>query len=228
MGRGLPALFAHVSNRCRAKRAELFRRYLRPSPHDRILDLGGGYGDYIATIVPFRANVWVADINEGALQRAAQHGFQTVQIPTNGELPFPDRYFDVVHCNSVIEHVLIPEDRVRLASELQRIAKNWFVQTPNRYFWLEPHSRVPFGQFLPRALLRPCLPYLGRIWGHRDRLQWRLLDARELRTLFPHGRLIRERVLGLTKSLIVLGGERVHQEEAARLEPGIASASPAA
>jgi len=190
----------------------LFRRHLRPSPQDRILDVGGGYGDYFSTVVPFRENVWIAEIDAVILQRAREHGFQTALISTDGSLPFPDRHFDIVHCNSVVEHVLVPEDRARLAAEIRRVGKSWFVQTPNRYFPIEPHSRLPLVQFLPRSFVRACLPYLKGIVGYQDELQWRLLGAREFAALFPQSLLIRERLFGLTKSLVVIGGERLRPE----------------
>lgn len=223
----LQSLFTQVHRRCRARRAELFRRHLRPSPQDQILDLGGGYGDYFAEVVPFRKNVWIAEIDERILRAARRHGFQTVLIPPNGTLPFADRSFDIVHCNSVIEHVLAPDDRARLAAEIRRIGRNWFIQTPNVYFWIEPHSRMPFGQFLPQPALRRCLPHLARIWDHHDTMQWRLLNAKELLALFPQGRLIRERFLGWTKSLVVIGGERVRPQGQTCMEPGVPSPSPA-
>ncbi len=202
---------ARLRKHFRGKRARLFRRHLRPAPQDKILDLGGAGGDYFATVVPFRENVWVAEVDERVLPRAREHGFQTVLIPTDGILPFPDRSFDIVHCNSVIEHVLVPEHRVRLASEIQRVGRSWFIQTPNRNFFFEPHTRLPFAQYLPRALRR----YMKRVWG-RDALGWRLLDQREILSLFPGGELIRERFLGLTKSLVVVGGDRVARPAAAR------------
>ncbi len=203
----LRSLFEKVQERSRAKRAELFRRYLQPTPNDRILDLGGGYGDFFATVVPFRSNVWIAEIDPRILERAAKHGFQTALIPTDGSLPFADGFFDIVHCNSVIEHVLAPEHRARLAAEIQRVGKRWFVQTPNRYFPIEPHTRLPFAQWLPRSWVKRWLPYMGRIWGYTDDLGWRLLDSREFKGLFPGSRLIRERWAGLTKSLVVIGSK---------------------
>jgi len=210
----------------RRKRAGLFCRHLRPSPQDRILDLGGGYGDYFATVVPFRETVWVAEIDAEILQRARQHGFQTAFIPTDGTLPFPDRSFDIVHCNSMIEHVLVPEHRARLASEIQRVGRSWFVQTPNRNFFWEPHTCLPFAQFLPRSLLRVLMRYIGRVWGC-GALGWRLLDQREIRSLFPTSELIRERFLGLAKSLVVVGGERIRPQVEARPEGGRAVSRPA-
>ena len=35
---------------------------------------------------------------------------------------------------------------------MQRITKNIFVQTPNKYFPLEPHFLFPFFQFLPLGM----------------------------------------------------------------------------
>ena len=195
-----------VQQHFRRQRAELFRRWMQPSEQDRILDLGGGYGDYFATVVPFRRNVWVADLDERILERAQRHGFQTALIAAGEALPFPDRAFDIVHCNSVIEHVLPTEQRVRLAREICRVGRNWFIQTPNRYFFLEPHTCLPLAQFVPRPLLRWIMRRIGGFWGWDD-LQWKLLSSRELLSLFPQSTLVRERLVGWTKSLVVVGGD---------------------
>jgi hypothetical protein len=54
-----------------AKRGELFRRLLPMSPEDKVLDLGGGDGSHIAAILPEHRNIWVADIDPRALEKAA-------------------------------------------------------------------------------------------------------------------------------------------------------------
>jgi SAM-dependent methyltransferase len=116
-------------------------------------------------------------------------------------MPFADGEFDVVYCNSLIEHV-DPAQRAQLAAELRRVGTRWFVQTPNRWFPIEPHVLLPLFQFLPRALRR-------RLWrfgaSGEEFHDIHLLDRRELARLFPDARILRERVGPLTKSLMAVG-----------------------
>jgi len=133
---------------------------------------------------------------------------------------FADDAFDVVFSNSVIEHVGDLADQARMATEVMRVGRRYYVQTPNRYFPIEPHFLWPYFQFYPYAL-RAWILHHGQVALERGTLRWgraasyeaalagarsiRLLNAHELRTLFPGGRLWRERLVGLTKSLVVYG-----------------------
>jgi hypothetical protein len=103
---------------------------------------------------------------------------------------------------------------------VMRVGRRYYVQTPNRYFPIEPHFLWPFFQFYPYALRAWILSH-GQLALERGTLRWgraasyeaalagarsiRLLNAREMRDLFPGTRLWRERVGGLTKSLVVYG-----------------------
>jgi SAM-dependent methyltransferase len=131
-------------------------------------------------------------------------------------LPFRDAAFDIVFSNSVIEHVGDADSQQRFALEIMRVGRTFWVQTPNRWFPVEQHLLTPFIHWLPKPLQRAIVPrftlwsalvrptpdrrdfYLGH---YLDEV--RLLTAADLRRLFPHARLIRERFCGWTKSLIV-------------------------
>lgn len=116
-------------------------------------------------------------------------------------MPFADGTFDVAYCNSLIEHLAVG-DRERLAGELRRTAGRWFVQTPNRWFPVEPHVLLPLFQFLPRGLRRRLWRFgaSGEQFHDID-----LLGRRELARLFPDARIVRERIGPLTKSLMAVG-----------------------
>jgi hypothetical protein len=130
-------------------------------------------------------------------------------------LPFRDSSFDVVFSNSVIEHVGDAESQARFAAEVRRVGRRCWVQTPNRRFFLETHLLTPFVHWLPRAW-QTSLVRRGTVWEWiarppADRREYyvnhyltrvRLLTASDLARLFPGARILRERFLGWTKSLV--------------------------
>jgi hypothetical protein len=134
-------------------------------------------------------------------------------------LPFRDGAFDIVFSNSVIEHVGSRDSQQRFARETMRVGRSYWVQTPNRWFPVEQHLLTPFIHWLPARWQRALAPRFN-LWQFvtrpsEDRRKFyidhylaevRLLSAAELRELFPGARVIRERVLDWTKSLVATGG----------------------
>jgi SAM-dependent methyltransferase len=127
---------------------------------------------------------------------------------------FGDGEFDVVLSNSVIEHLPAPDLQARMAAEIRRVGRRHFLQTPNRYFPLEPHFLFPFFQFLPVTLRTMLLRRFALGWYPRqpDRraardiaTSIRLVSHGELKRWFPGATIVRERVFLLTKSFVVLG-----------------------
>lgn len=126
---------------------------------------------------------------------------------------YRDGQFDIAFSNSVIEHVGSWSSMRRFANEVRRVAKTYFVQTPNFWFPVEPHCMTPFFHWLPFAT---------RVWLllHFDCGHWRgrrtvdaavstaesakLLNAKMMRELFPEAELHKERLLFLPKSLMAI------------------------
>jgi len=212
--------------RSRAERADLFRRELRIERGQRILDLGSEDGSHIASVIaPFDIapeDVFIADIDASAVTRGAERfGFSPVVIQEDGPLPFPDGYFDVVFCSSVIEHVTGDKEAAKqtrdsrffaeaainqraFAGEVRRIGKRYFVQTPNRWFPIESHTWLPLVGYLPRRFLVSVIGFTNRWWVKTTIPDFRLLSARDMAELFPDAIIFRERSYGLAKSLIAI------------------------
>lgn len=124
-----------------------------------------------------------------------------------------DGSFDVVHSNSVLEHVGDWASKRRMAAETRRLAPRYFVQTPNFWFPMEPHFRTLFIHWLPRPIGRAMVMSRARGCFHRatsvDEAYWMLddsslLDARDMAELFPDAKIVRETVMGMTKSLTAI------------------------
>ena len=128
---------------------------------------------------------------------------------------YDDDAFDVVFSNSVIEHVGTAADQRAMADQVRRVGARFFVQTPNRWFPVEPHFLFPLFQFLPREVRIALVRRFPLGWNPRagDRAcaeamvdEIRLLGEAELRSLFPGAAIRREKLLLLTKSLVAHGG----------------------
>lgn len=211
------------SSRARRRRGVLFREKFRPTETDRILDLGSEDGAHIAALIPFRENVYLADIDAAAMERGQRRfGFgHTLLLRQNATVDVPDKYFDIVFCSSVIEHVTVDKGEIgsfktneqfaraaldrqrRFANEIRRIGKRYFVQTPNRYFWIESHTWLPvFFVLLPRAMQARIVRITTRFWPKKTQLDFHLLTPALMAELFPDAEIVVEKSLGLSKSIM--------------------------
>jgi hypothetical protein len=128
-------------------------------------------------------------------------------------LPFGDRSFDVCFSNSVIEHVGDARARADFAREVRRVSRRYWVQAPNRRFPLETHFVCLFLHWLPFQITRRLIRNFS-LWGWLIKPSQvdvdkalgtlTLLDEREMRELFPDATIIKERFLGMVKSLIAV------------------------
>lgn len=180
-----------LAERFRARRFELYVRAMSPRPEDEIVDVGCGAGG-LAALVP-EANITGVD----RLEHPGYPGRRFVRADAR-DLPFADGEFDIAYSNSLIEH-LAPADRDAFAREIRRVARGYFVQTPNRWFPVEPHSLLPLVQFLPSRLRRRVWR-LGVAKGEYEEIE--LLGRRELQRLFPDATIVEERAGPLVKSLV--------------------------
>lgn len=122
--------------------------------------------------------------------------------------------FDLVYSNSTLEHVGGYHRRRQLASTALSLAPHHWVQTPYRYFPIEPHWLFPFFQLLPVPLRAEISrrwrlaheyvrsPAWPRSQAVKDVLEVELVSRTEMSFLFPESEIVAETFLGLTKSLI--------------------------
>ena len=206
----IPQLHAPVARYFRGRRFQWFAQAFRIEAETRVLDLGGY--EYYWSYFEQPPRVTIANLDRSPPRST---DFRWVAADARA-LPFADDAFDVVFANSIIEHVGDEASRRQFAREVERVGRRYYVQTPNYWFPVEPHLLTPFIHFLPSKLKKRLLRNFT-VWGVLVRPtrqgcdefvnEVRLLDARELRELFPGARIRRERFLGLTKSLIAVSEE---------------------
>ena len=206
-----------LENRFRVQRFQLFKAIVTHVLSDkrtcRILDLGGTpsyWGAFGADLDWDRVSVCALNTT---ISETSQPGISTIVGDARNVSEFPDLSFDVVHSNSVIEHVGRWDDMASMASEVRRLAPRYFVQTPYFWFPIEPHARFPLLHWMPeswryRILLKRTCGFWKQqldVGAATKAIQSALLlDKRQLQFLFPDAQIIPERFLGLTKSLVAV------------------------
>jgi hypothetical protein len=132
-----------IQNYFRRKRVRRFIETFHIDEKTKILDLGGE--PYFWQNFPIKCKIYCLNIHE---MKSGLDNIITIRYDGNN-IPFPNKYFDIVHSNSVIEHVGCFNSQMHFSKEIQRAAKNFWVQVPYCYFFWEPHDFFPFFQFMP-------------------------------------------------------------------------------
>jgi hypothetical protein len=181
----------------------------------RILDLGGRalyWNSLFERDFLERSGVKVTLVNLEPIEHDGDPMFEAVQGDAT-RLYYPDNAFDLVHSNSVVEHVGDWARMEAFARETRRLGPSYYVQTPNFGFPIEPHFSSAFfhwtsEQARARALMRRRHGFCGPAADMGDAMRMvqhaRLLGRRQFRFLFPDARYPDERILGLTKSLVAV------------------------
>lgn len=188
---------------------DFFMSELRPTANDSVLDLGttslpDPQENMFEMYYPHPARITAAGTEDCRFLETTYPGLTFVRLETGKPLPFADQAFDVGFCNAVIEHVGSRENQAFFLRELIRVTKRCYVTTPNRWFPVELHTRLPFVHWLPRPLFSGILSLLGlEFYAREENLN--LLSAGELLRLLPAGlksaRLSRQRFFGLPSNL---------------------------
>ncbi len=202
------------ANRLRAAR---FRRFEQSVSKLRkpvtILDVGGTTDFWEQRGWAGRPEFRITTIN--LLPQEQKHKNVTPIVGDATNLDFRNRSVDVVFSNSVIEHLRAFENQRRMAAEIRRVAKAFWVQTPNFWFPMEPHFLIPGWHWMPFALRVAILrkhrcgwmgPCPDREQARELVSEVRLLRRKELAALFPGATLIPEWFCGLIKSWSAVSG----------------------
>jgi len=201
---------ASISDRLRARRFRLLVETFPDLPEMRVLDLGGT-ASFWASVPLHPSQVVLVNLSD----QVTGEPWITSLV---GDVCVPSaslrrEHFDLVFSNSVIEHVGGHDRRAQMADVVRELGERHWVQTPYRYFPVEPHWLFPGFQFLPTSIRARVGAQWPLTWSGpvsyeesvATVLGVELLDMTQLRYYFPESELATERVAGIPKSLIAWG-----------------------
>ena len=187
----------------RERRMRSFLELMRVQAGTRILDLGGQPIAWANVSCALEITILnLANVID--VEQAPQHTFHYIEGDACDLGGLSGEDFDLVYSNSVIEHVGDVTRQKAFASAVLSLNKDYWIQTPSKWFPIEAHCGMPFWWFYPENLQQRCLAR----W--RDELpawtamveETRVIEKRLFQQLFPDATISVERLAGLPKSYI--------------------------
>lgn len=165
-----------------------------------ILDVGGAYDMW--PMVGRSDGIVILNV-----EKPQDTGGFAFVLGSGCELPFAEKSFDLAFSNSAIEHVGSEENQFKFASEMLRVGKRVYCQTPSRLFPIDPHLSAFFLHWLPTSWLKPWfLRYFtmnGWLWKKPYHYDVTWISRRNLKKMFPGCKIKTERFLLWPKAFIV-------------------------
>ena len=209
-----------VSSKLRMKRIQPFLLIIEEAygehGHVNIIDTGGTekYWNIVSQNFLHENNVTITIVNlPGTKMPKDYDSFKFIESNGCDLSDFADNSFHFAHSNSVVEHVGDWNQMVLFAKEINRIAKAYYVQTPNYWFPIEPHCMTLFFHWFPKPI---------RIWlifnftlGHWRKAETvdeavrkiesaRLLNKKMFLELFEGADVTTEKFFFLPKSFVAI------------------------
>lgn len=206
---------ASLSHRLRERRFERFESLAARLPKPlAVIDIGGTCEFWEQRGWADRDDVSVTLVNLMEQDRRHSNIHPTVGDATS-LAEHADASFDIAFSNSVIEHLFTFDNQQAMAREVRRVARAYWVQTPNFWFPVEPHFLFPAWHWLPvstrvAVLRRRGVGWMGRCpdpeFAREVVSEVRLMRRRELARLFPEAVIVPERFGGVVKSWTCVAG----------------------
>ncbi len=208
------SLARRVSSYNRDRKWRTFLEWAAPTAAASILDVGvsdeeySPVDNYLEKHYPHPARVTVLSIEHPA--RFIERYPETKVVRYGGEsFPFKDDVFDLCWSNAVLEHVGARDAQVRFVREIHRVARAALLTTPNRWFPVEVHTRLPFLHYLPKPLFDAILVRIGKSFATGSYMN--LLSLGALKSILEEAkvtnyRIVKNRMLFFTMDFTVLIG----------------------
>lgn len=214
----LTYLIGNIREQSRKSKLNQFFTFLGPTPDSTILEVGIANKEYSPEdnfLVKhyLYGHKRITALGIGDLSKFEEKYPNIPAISYDGKIfPFKNNQFDIAHSNAVIEHVGSFEAQELFLKEITRVSKRGMLTTPNRYFPIEVHTKVPIFHWMGKKYFDCFLKLIGKKWATGDYMN--LVTEKDLRLLVESAginnhRIIRNRFMGLTMTLTLLWSDNI-------------------
>ena len=214
---GLFALYKQIFSKNFKKNREIFYNYFKNSIfidiNKNILDVGttdivNEYENIFLQKYPYKEKITCLSNQELLEVKKKYPEIQTL-LGDARNMNFEDNCFEIVHSNATIEHVGNFENQIKFIQECYRVSSKYvFIQTPNKLFPIDFHTKIPLIHFLPDKAYRTLLKLVGLSF-YADINNLNLLSKKKLIVIMKilninNYKIINHKLFGLGSNIILI------------------------
>jgi|TARA_B110000483_G_C18206130_1_gene547743 ubiquinone/menaquinone biosynthesis C-methylase UbiE len=199
------------------KNREIFYNYFKNSIfidiNKNILDVGttdivNEYENIFLQKYPYKEKITCLSNQELLEVKKKYPEIQTL-LGDARNMNFEDNCFEIVHSNATIEHVGNFENQIKFIQECYRVSSKYvFIQTPNKLFPIDFHTKIPLIHFLPDKVYRTLLKLVGLSF-YSDINNLNLLSKKKLIVIMKilniyNYKIIDHKLFGLRSNIVLI------------------------
>ena len=170
-----------------SNRKKMYNIFLENIPIDeetKILDIGTTssleeHENYLVHQYMWKKNLTCLS-NDDCSNLKSKYSELTLLRGDGRKVNLADESFDIVYSNATIEHVGNSVNQINFIKECVRLSRSKiFISTPNRYFPMDFHTKIPLIHMLPKNIHRRILKFFGdNFFRHEENLN--LISKKDL------------------------------------------------
>lgn len=202
-----------ISAKSRTKKWLQFLNWAKTTSTTTILDIGVNTTEYsendnlLERLYSYPENITAVGLEADFSEFNDRYPAVKTITADGTRLPFDDNAFDIAYSNAVIEHVGANQKQLDFLKEMYRVGRRGYCTTPNRFFPIEVHTRIPLLHILlPKSLFDQVATLIGKSWATGDYMH--LLSEQDLHSLLKSAgitnyTLLKNRFFGFTMTFTV-------------------------
>ncbi|MCM8776660.1 MAG: class I SAM-dependent methyltransferase [Candidatus Omnitrophica bacterium] len=171
----------------RNRKWKIFTTLFRIDENVKILDIGyqsieyRDIDNYLEKHYPYPEKITALGIEEPTNLMKKYPKIKTIRYD-GITFPFENKEFDIGWSNAVLEHVGDRNTQIHFLKEINRVCKSFFITTPNKFFPVEIHTKIPLLHFLlPERWFDIIIKLIGKSWATGNYM--RLCSKKELKKM---------------------------------------------
>tara|TARA_A100001011_G_scaffold133624_1_gene140855 strand:- start:1118 stop:1804 length:687 start_codon:yes stop_codon:yes gene_type:complete len=210
----LEKLFLKILKLNREELHQIFLKKINYNNNMSILDIGTANTlnkNHNIILSKTKKNKYLCCLTNQTLSKELIKKYPQIKKVLKGDgrnIKLKNNSFDIVYSSATLEHVGSLKNQIKFVSECYRVSKRFiFITTPNRFYPIDFHTKIPFIHWLPKKIHRNILLILNMKFYSKER-NLNLLSVNDIKQILNNSsiakyKIIKKKFLFFTSNIII-------------------------